>query len=639
MADASFRLVSDATSGVDTPSRYTWTLINQSHEAISDFKLAVTTLVRIRIGSDVENGRITDQLANYHVVEPSPGFILAPGASWSITADHLSHILRHYTDGPKSAALYLGDGSLATVDVAHMTQNGEPGVPRLTPPMASPLPKGAAPLSVIPHPARVDIHGARALPSALSLGAASAPAAEAYDAVSALARRLFPQEMLFRSGGLPIDTRLRSAMPLDAYLLGFRPDGVDLEAGGTAGFQNGLITLAQMLRGARSRPQDFSFPFAGTIDDQPRFEWRGAHLDVARQVYETGELTRFVDTMAWNKLNRFHFHLNDDEAWRIDIPAYPDLSRRAGFRGPGHDMPPLFGSPFETYGIVYSKEDIAALVAHADMLGIIIVPEVDIPGHCLCVLRALPELADPDEPADSYRAVQYYPNNALNPAREEVYTFLAEVMKTVAELFPSPWIHLGGDEVSDRAWMQSPQALNALKGQNWNDTFGLQSQFLRRVQDMVRDLVRHTGAWDEAAYGGGIDARDTYVVAWQKSEVGLKLAAEGYKVVLAPAEYCYFDMAQSEDWWEPGATWAGHVSVETCYAFDPAQDWPEDLRGNCLGVQSCLWSENLSDKRLFDHMMYPRLSALAETAWTPREKKDFERFSAIQDLMPVTGMR
>lgn len=639
MTEARFRLESDATPGANTPSRYTWTLINQSGEELTGFKLAVTTLVRIKIGSKVENGTVTDQLANYHVVEPAAGFVLAPGASWSISADELSHVLRHYTDGPKSAALYLADGSIAHVEVAHMTRNGQAGEPNFAPFPTNALPQGEAPISVIPHPAAIAIAGARPLPVTLSSGQVSLEAAEAYEVVAALARRLFPDEAIFGEGGLPIHGTVRPRMAPDAYRIQFLPDAVEIEARDAAGFRNGMVTLAQILRGARLRPDEFTFPLSGSIDDTPRYSWRGAHLDVARQVYYVDELTRFVDTMAWNKLNRFHFHLNDDEAWRIEIPAYPTLAPRAGFRGPGHDMPPLFGSPFSTYGIVYSKGDIGRLVSHADALGIVVVPEIDIPGHCLCVLRALPELADPDEPPASYRAVQYYPNNALNPAREEVYAFITEVMKTVAELFPSPWIHLGGDEVSDKAWMQSPQALKALKGQNWNDTFGLQSQFLRRVQNIVRDLGRQTGAWDEAAYGGGIDARDTFVVAWQKSEVGLKLASEGYKVVLAPAEYCYFDMAQSEDWWEPGATWAGHVSPETCYSFDPAQDWPEDLRGQCLGIQSCLWSENLADKRLFDRMMFPRLSAVAETAWTPREKKNFARFSALHPLMPVTGMR
>src|SRR5690606_34530192 len=144
-------------------------------------------------------------------------------------------------------------------------------------------------------------------------------------------------------------------------------------------------------------PEDFVFPAGGHVVDWPRFAWRGAHLDVARQVYGLEALTGFLDVMAWNKLNRFHIHLNDDEGWRLDVPAYPALAARAAFRRPGELLPPLLGSPFARYGIVYRAADVAAMVAHGAALGIEIIPEIDIPGHCHCVLEALPDLRDPGE--------------------------------------------------------------------------------------------------------------------------------------------------------------------------------------------------------------------------------------------------
>ena len=172
----------------------------------------------------------------------------------------------------------------------------------------------------------------------------------------------------------------------------------------------------------------------------------------------------------------------------------------------------------------------------------------------------------------------------------------------------------------------------------WTGTFELQSHFLKHVQEMVARLGRKTGAWEEAALGGGVDPTESYLVAWRKSASGLALAEAGYDVVLAPAEHAYFDMAQSDEWWEPGASWAGTVTLEDCYAFDPAHDWPDDVQHKLLGVQSCLWSENLSNRALFDHLVYPRLSALAETAWTPRAGKNFARFMAIQTLMPRANL-
>jgi hexosaminidase len=178
-----------------------------------------------------------------------------------------------------------------------------------------------------------------------------------------------------------------------------------------------------------------------------------------------------------------------------------------------------------------------------------------------------------------------------------------------------------------------------MQGPNgWQGTFELQSYFLKRIQSLLEKYGKQTGAWEEAALGGGVNTERSYLVAWKKSESGRDLALAGYDVVLAPAEYAYFDMAQSDEWWEPGASWAGTVSVETCYAFDPAHDWPAAVQGKLMGVQSCLWSENLADRTLFDHLVYPRLSAIAETAWSRRDDKDFGRFMAIQTLMPGAGL-
>jgi hexosaminidase len=253
------------------------------------------------------------------------------------------------------------------------------------------------------------------------------------------------------------------------------------------------------------------------------------------------------------------------------------------------------------------------------------------------VLEAIPALRDPGE-TGIYRSIQGFPNNALNPALEETYGFLEAVFAEVARLFPSPWIHVGGDEVAEDAWLGSPLARALMAEQGWTDSHQLQSHFLKRVQEILRRLGRKTAAWEEAALGGGVAAAGAYLVAWRRSESGRALAAAGYDVVLAPAEHAYFDMAQRDDFWEPGASWAGTVPLAATYGFDPGGDWPEDLRPRLVGVQSCLWSENLGDRALFDHLVYPRLSALAETAWTPAAAKSWPRFIATHLLMPKAGL-
>ncbi|GGA53965.1 beta-N-acetylhexosaminidase [Pelagibacterium lentulum] len=631
MSTPSFRLEADWNPEISTPGQLTISLVNTGDAPVSGFTLAVTSLFRIKPDSPIEGAQLLDQLSNYHLLAPEDGFVLEPGSRWSIVARQISHTLRHYTYGPKSAAITLSDGTMVLPEIVPMTLKGEPGAPIINTPERQPLADGETTISVIPFPAKVDVSGQRDLPAAIGFGAGPETARSAFEATSRLAERLFPGETLF-GDSLAVKCADNRALRHGAYDIAFGDD-VTLSASDMDGFRHGFITLAQILRGARRHPEDFTFPASGIISDAPRFGWRGSHLDVARQVYTVSEIKAFLDTMAWNKLNRFHIHLNDDEGWRLDVPEYPQLAEKAAWRGPGEILPPLLGSPFERHGIIYRADDVREVVDHGLAIGIETVPEIDIPGHCYCVLKALPHLADPEE-TGIYRSVQYFPNNALNPALDETYVFLEAVIKTLVELFPAKWIHIGGDEVADAAWSGSPQAKSMQGPNGWEGTFALQSYFLKRIQSLLSQYGKETGAWEEAALGGGVNADRSYLVAWKKSESGRELALQGYDVVLSPAEYAYFDMAQSNDWWEPGASWAGTVSLETCYSFTPAHDWPDDAQSKLIGVQSCLWCENLADRKLFDHLVYPRLSAIAETSWTPAATKDFRRFMAIQSLMP-----
>ncbi|WP_332717852.1 beta-N-acetylhexosaminidase [Pelagibacterium mangrovi] len=635
MPTPSFRLQADWNPEIATPGRLAITLVNTGEVPVSGFTLTVTSLFRIKPGSPIEGARLVDQLSNNHVLAPENGFVLEPGGRWEIVATQISHTLRHYTYGPKSAAVTLDDGTMVIPENTPMTLRGEAGNPTIAHPERRPLPDGETTVSVIPFPAGISVTGSRDLPEAIGFGSGPDMARTAYETVSALAGRLFPGEKLLGEG-LDVACTQKTGLMAGGYEIAFG-ENVTLSAGDKHGFRHGFITLAQMLRGAREHPEDFVFPAGGTITDAPRFGWRGSHLDVARQVYTVAEIEAFLDTMAWNKLNRFHIHLNDDEGWRLDVLEYPELAEKAAWRGPGELLPPLLGSPFEKHGMVYRADDMREFVEYGLALGIETIPEIDIPGHCYCVIKALPQLADPEE-TGIYRSVQYFPNNALNPALEETYRFLDAVIRTLVDLFPAPWIHIGGDEVADNAWSGSPQAKSMQGPNGWQGTFELQSYFLKRIQSLLEKYGKQTGAWEEAALGGGVNAERSYLVAWKKSESGRDLALAGYDVVLAPAEYAYFDMAQSDEWWEPGASWAGTVSVETCYAFDPAHDWPATVQDKLMGVQSCLWSENLADRKLFDHLVYPRLSAIAETAWSRREDKDFGRFMAIQTLMPGAGL-
>lgn len=625
----SLRLDSDWAPAADG-GMLTLRLTNSSALPLSNFRLAFTSLFPLLTGDQLEGARLVERISNYQVIAPQLDFVLAPGTSWQISG-HLSHTIRHYTSAVKSAYVIRDDGRLMAVDAAATTQNGGSGVPRLDLPLPAPLPAGATSVAVLPYPLGIEVAGSRRVGGSALRFAQGPPAAErAFAAAAGLADRLFPSEPpLFARDGAIVCAAQRADFADEAYRLDFAPDAATLTASGSTGFFYGLVTLGQMLRGARHMPGRFAFPSAGKVVDRPRFAWRGMLLDVARQVFSLDDLLRLIDCLAWHKLNRFHLHLSDDEGWRLDIPEYPQLAERAGWRGHGLPLPPLLGSPAERYGMVYSRPDIARLTQRAAQLAITIIPEIEMPGHSCAVLQAMPELRDRSD-TGTHR-------NVLNPAVPLTYEVLAAILDEVARLFPSPWIHVGADEVPWDAWLSSPRAQALMEGNGWRENERLQSYFLRRIQEIIRGLGRRTGAWEEAALGDGIDRQDSYLVAWRTS--GVALAEQGYDVVLAPGDAYYLDMAQSDDWWEPGMDWAGAVSLQRCYAYDPGAEWPAALEPRLIGVQACLWGEHLHDRRLFGRLTTPRLSAVAESAWSPPTAKDVRRFMAVSGLMPTPDIR
>jgi len=611
---------------------YRLTLTNRGPQAVENFVLGLSGPVRINQHAEVINGRIVTQLSNYAELAPPGGFVLAPGAEWTVEVGKLDFPLRHWTDGATTGFVILADGRVVPAVTFATERAGSPAYRRGTMRLAG----RPARISVVPWPNAVTVSGARTAPDGLSIEADSAIGEAAKAAFAELTELLFPGEGLVREpheDGLRVMLDDDSAMAAEAYRISFATHGAKVTAGGPTGLLYGLITIGQMARGARLERQDFSFPVAGSIEDQPARPFRGSHLDVARRFYGTIELRRFLAILAWNKLNIFHWHLSDDEAWRVEIDAYPRLVEIGAWRGYGLPLPPLLGSGPERTGGFYSKDDIRQIVALAGRFGIEVIPEIDVPGHCYAMLEALPELKDAGENAQQL-SIQSFPNNCLNPAIEAVYPALETIFAEMMELFPSRYFHVGADEVPATAWETSPRA-NAMRQElGVTGTAPLQAKFLQRIQAFLTAHGKITGGWEEAAHGGGIDKANCYLVGWVSVEASQKLAAEGYDVVVAPGQAFYLDMANSSDWHEPGAGWAGWSSPEKTYAFDPVADWSDAEKAKWLGVQACIWSEPMTDRAVFDRLVFPRLSAIAETGWTERQNKDFARFSAAANLMP-----
>ncbi|TYC61951.1 beta-N-acetylhexosaminidase [Rhodobacterales bacterium] len=620
----------------DLTGGFSFVLHNMSGEEISDFRVVFTSLTRVTAKAVCENAVFLRRNANFHELSPPAGFKLAPGASWSFKVDGLHRPARHRTDGAKSAYVTLADGTHKPCAVGDLMLEGahsEPATPLL------PEGKIEAPYFLQPWPKTVSLDGTAAYPVALVLASASAEEKEAVQKVQSLYQRLFeaahvPFALSPVHEGRELSLSQTASLAGSAYSLDFSADKVSLSYGTQVGLQYGLTTLAQLLHGARLDAGSFSFPTSGSIEDAPRYDWRGCHLDVSRQFYPLADVSRLVDILAWFKMNIFHWHLTDDEAWRLEIKAYPELTTVGATRGPDAPLLPQLGDGAEPVSGFYSQEDVKELVAHAASLGIEVVPEVDIPGHCTAVLSVFPDLTDGQEAPESYHSVQGFPNNALNPAIEGTYDFVATVFDEMAELFPSRYVHIGGDEVADGSWLASPMARELMQKEGIEGTFGLQSYFMKRVQQMLQERGKCLAGWDEVSHGGGVSAEGTLLMAWRKPEVGIELAREGYDVVMTPGQAYYLDMVQSEAWQEPGASWAGTVSPEQSYTYEAEGDFPDELRARMKGVQACIWSEHFLSRGYFNHLVFPRLCAVAEAAWSPRSVKDWQRFAALAPHSP-----
>ena len=611
-------------------------LHNLSDTALTGFRLSLTSITRVMPSHDLHNAVFHRRAANYHEFSPKEAAPLAPGDAWIFSVSGLNRSPFHRNDAAKTAWITHSDGSTHPVQTGDLTHGGTaPALP------APRLPAGrlTLPFAVLPWPNAID-----AAPGDAPVILHAAPGAAQDDlrlmlSVDALHSRLFPAaRRLFQLSDVPGSRALRfandAAIPAEGYRLDFGDD-ITLAASTAAGRRYGLITLAQMLHGAFTDP-DFKFPATGQIADAPRYDWRGCHLDVSRHFWPADDVRRIIDMMAWQKFNLFHWHLTDDEGWRAEIKAYPQLTDTGATRGadlPG--MLPQLGDSADRQRAFYTQQDMRDVVAHATALGVDVMPEIETPGHAACVLAALPHLADPDETPDSYYSVQGYFNNALNPAVPETFTMLETVFDEIAEIFPSRYIHIGGDEVAANAWLASPLARALMKRENLSGTFELQSWFLRRVKAMLSARGKVMVGWNEIAHGGGVPPEDTLLMAWENPQVGIDLAKQGYDVVMTPGQAYYLDMVQSDDWLDNGAGWAGPVPPEQSYTYEAEGDFPADLRQQMRGVQACIWCEHYTTKAWFNDLVFPRLCAVAEAGWTQSTAKDWHRFARQVRLHPT----
>ena len=414
----------------------------------------------------------------------------------------------------------------------------------------------------------------------------------------------------------------------EGYILTVSQKGVSIQGGSAAGVFYGIQTLRKAVKeGPIMNPV--------VITDAPRFTWRGMHLDCSRHFFSVDFVKKFIDLLALHNMNRFHWHLTDDQGWRIEIKKWPKLisvgSKRSGtIIGTNSDIDD--GIP---YGGYYTQDEAREIVAYAAARHITVIPEIDMPGHMLAALASYPELGCTGGP---YQVGHYWGvyKDVLCVSNERVYQFVKDVLTEIMDIFPSEVIHIGGDETPTDKWLQCPRCQALQKQlpapQQAAEDFEpltsklspLQAHFTKKVFDFLTSKGRRALGWDEILDGS---PQDAMIMSWRGTEPGAKAAETGHDVVMTPTTYCYFDYQQVKDTQFEPSRCGGFIPIEKVYSLDPAPDsLSVTAREHILGAQANLWAEYMTNEAMVEYQALPRMSALSEVQWTQPERKDYEAF-------------
>ncbi|MFB9864397.1 beta-N-acetylhexosaminidase [Rufibacter immobilis] len=417
----------------------------------------------------------------------------------------------------------------------------------------------------------------------------------------------------------PVDT-----LGEEGYTLKIQPDRVTLAAKAPNGLFLGTQTIRQLLP-AQPTTSPVALP-ALEVVDKPRFSWRGMHLDVARHFFPVEFVKRYIDYLAMHKMNTFHWHLTEDQGWRIEIKKYPKLTQVGGWRDGtliGHysNQPHQFST--ERHGGFYTQEQIKEVVKYAQDRYITVVPEIEMPGHALAALTAYPELSCTGGPFQVEKKWGVF-DDVFCAGNEKTFTFLEDVMTEVMALFPSKIVHIGGDESPKTRWEKCPKCQKRIAEQGLKDEHELQSYFIQRMEKFMNARGRTIIGWDEILEGGL--APNAYVMSWRGTEGGIAAAKQKHYVVMTPGSHVYFDHYQGEPGLEPVAI-GGLTTLEKVYSFEPTPDvLSAEEKKYILGAQANVWTEYIPTTQQVEYMIFPRMSALAEVLWTPAAQKNWNSF-------------
>lgn len=434
----------------------------------------------------------------------------------------------------------------------------------------------------------------------------------------------------------------------EGYILDVKSDKIVIEASQNSGFFFALQTMKQLLPVAiygetPAVTEKWIVPNV-KIEDQPRFGYRGMHLDVSRHFFDVDQVKRYIDMMSVYKMNTFHWHLTDDQGWRIEIKKHPALTKIGGMRKKTMIKKEWDNYDTTPYGGYYTQEEIKEVIAYAAERFITVIPEIDLPGHMMAALAAYPNLGcvGSDYEVSGQWGIR---DDVLCVGKETTFQFIEDVLSEVIDLFPAPYIHIGGDECPKVRWEKCKTCQSKIKelGIKSDDKHKaehyLQSYTIARVEKFVNSKGRKIIGWDEILEGGL--APNATVMSWRGIEGGIEAARQKHDVIMTPSSHLYFDYYQSSDTENEPFSIGGHIPVERVYSFDPIPEMlTEEERKHILGVQANLWTEYIPTREQLEYQMLPRAAALAEVQWTNPASKCWKRFlntlpheTRVYDLM------
>jgi hexosaminidase len=500
-------------------------------------------------------------------------------------------------------------------------------------------------ISIIPQPARIDIKaGSFELNRSTVIALQDIADRSAADLFNDYLQQFYGLKLTVVKSAknncirLTTPTFIKAPDNEERYTLHVSPGEIAIQGDSHKGTFYGMQTLLQLLP-LKISASGSLFIRAVTIEDQPRFSYRGMHLDVGRHFFPVTFIKKYIDYLALHKFNTFHWHLTEDQGWRIEIKKYPKLTSVGGWRnGTIIGRYPGNGNDSIRYGGFYTQDEIKDVVKYAADRFITIIPEIEMPGHSSAAIAAYPELSCfPGEdtkvakgtawagPAKGKQVQQAWGvfEDVFCAGKESTFQMLEDVLDEVMQLFPSKYIHIGGDECPKANWKRCRQCQQRIKKQGLKDEHELQSYFIQRIEKYLNSKGRNIIGWDEILEGGL--APNATVMSWRGEQGGIEAAKQNHDVMMTPQGWCYFDHSQSRN--EDSVTIGGYTPLEKVYGYDPLpKDLSDEQLKHILGAQANVWTEYMANTGKVEYMIFPRMAALSEVLWTAKEKKDSSGF-------------